>query len=286
MRLATIRGSQGLELALVVPGGLVELNRLDTQLPRNMRQLLAAGEEIWQRVAQWQHHQPTLALDQAQFAPVVPDPQKILCVGLNYADHARESGASVPEEPVIFSKFASALIGHEEPIVLPRESQEVDYEAELVVVIGRQGRHIPEDQALQYVAGYTCGHDVSARDWQLRKPGKQWLLGKTFDTFAPLGPWLVTRDEVPDPGHLDIRLRIGSETLQDSNTRELIFSVPRLIAYISQVMTLEPGDVLFTGTPAGVGFSRTPPRFLQPGDVVEVEIQGIGVLRNPVVAAS
>ena len=169
-------------------------------------------------------------------------------------------------------------------MTLPRESSEVDYEAELVVVIGRQARHVMPEEALQYVAGYCVGNDISARDWQIGKPGKQWLLGKTFDTFAPFGPELVTADEVGDPGQLRIQCRVNGETLQDSNTNQLIFSVPRLLAYISQVCTLLPGDVIFTGTPPGVGFARKPPIFLKPGDVAEVEIEKVGLLRNPLVA--
>jgi 2-keto-4-pentenoate hydratase/2-oxohepta-3-ene-1,7-dioic acid hydratase in catechol pathway len=213
----------------------------------------------------------------------VTDPQKVLCVGLNYADHARESGAAIPGEPVLFSKFPSALIGPGDTILLPSKlTQEVDYEAELVFVIGKRGRNVPKAKAFDYVAGYTCGHDVSARDWQLGKPGGQWMLGKTFDTFAPLGPALVTRDEVPDPHNLPIRLRRNGEVLQDSNTKQFIFKIDELVAYISQVMTLEPGDLVFTGTPPGVGFARKPPVFLRDGDVTDVEIEGVGVLTNPV----
>jgi 2-keto-4-pentenoate hydratase/2-oxohepta-3-ene-1,7-dioic acid hydratase in catechol pathway len=210
----------------------------------------------------------------------------VICVGLNYADHARESGVAPPEEPVLFNKFPSALAAHGQPIVLPRESGEVDYEAELVVIIGRGGRHIAQQDAFDHVAGYCPGHDVSARDWQLRKPGKQWLLGKTFDTFAPYGPALVTRDEAPDPSNLRIQFRLDGQTLQDSSTKELIFPIDALIAYISQVCTLKPGDLIFTGTPPGVGFARKPPIFLQQDNVAEVEIEGLGVLSNPVVAAS
>src|SRR5439155_7456756 len=180
-----------------------------------------------------------------------------------------------------FSKYATALIGHNENIVLPPVSQEVDYEAELVIVIGQRGRNISSASAMDYVAGYTVGHDVSARDWQLKKDGKQWMVGKTFDTFAPTGPLLVTADEVPDPHRLGIRLRLNGQTMQDSNTSQMIFSVGATLAYLAQVFTLEPGDLVFTGTPPGVGVARKPPVFLKGGDVVEVEIDGLGVLRNP-----
>ncbi len=207
----------------------------------------------------------------------------MICVGLNYADHARETGKEPPPEPVIFCKFPTAVSAHDDPIVLPRLSDEVDYEAELVAVVGRGGRHIAADEALDYIAGYTCGHDVSARDWQQRKPGGQWLLGKSFDSFAPFGPELVTADEAGDTSDLRISLRINGRTMQDSRTSQLIFSVAKLVSYVSGVCTLAPGDVIFTGTPPGVGAARKPPVFLQCGDVVEVEIERIGLLRNPVV---
>jgi 2-keto-4-pentenoate hydratase/2-oxohepta-3-ene-1,7-dioic acid hydratase in catechol pathway len=185
---------------------------------------------------------------------------------------------------VLFNKFPTAVLAHQQPIVLPRLSNEVDYEAELVVVIGAGGRQIPQHQAKQHVAAYCCGNDVSARDWQLRKPGGQWLLGKSFDTFAPIGPALVTADEVADPGNLRIQLRLNGQVMQDSSTAQWIFSIEELIAYVSAVCTLSPGDLIFTGTPSGVGFARKPPVFLKPGDTVEVEIEKLGVLRSPVVA--
>jgi 2-keto-4-pentenoate hydratase/2-oxohepta-3-ene-1,7-dioic acid hydratase in catechol pathway len=211
-------------------------------------------------------------------------PSKIICLGLNYRDHAIESGAKIPTEPVVFSKYPTAVIGPNAPIKLPPDSQEVDFEAELVFVIGRGGRNIPEGDAMLHVAGYTCGHDVSARDYQIKRGGGQWMIGKTFDTFAPMGPALVTPDELPDPHHLRIRCRVNGQTMQDSNTEQMIFNVPQVIAYLSRVMTLEAGDVVFTGTPPGVGFARDPPIFLRDGDVAEIEIDGIGILRNPVQA--
>ena len=182
-------------------------------------------------------------------------------------------------------RHCGALRGHKQPIELPPVSAEVDYEAELVVVIGREAKNVPQQKAMEYVAGYCCGHDVSARDWQKGKPGRQWLLGKSFDSFAPLGPWLVTADEVAEPGDLRIQLRLNGETMQDSRTSDLIFPIDYLISYLSQVCTLLPGDLIFTGTPPGVGMARTPPVYLQPGDSVEVEVEGLGVLQNPVVAA-
>jgi 2-keto-4-pentenoate hydratase/2-oxohepta-3-ene-1,7-dioic acid hydratase in catechol pathway len=214
----------------------------------------------------------------------VPNPQKVICIGLNYADHAAESGQPIPAEPVVFCKFPTAVAAHEQPIRLPRISEKVDYEAELVVIVGLGGRDISRDQAREHIAGYACGHDVSARDWQLQKPGGQWLLGKTFDGFAPFGPELVTVDEVGDPSQLKISLRLNGQTMQNSSTRQLIFSIEQLISYVSSVCTLHPGDVLFTGTPPGVGGARKPPVYLKPGDVTEVEIERIGILRNRFIA--
>jgi 2-keto-4-pentenoate hydratase/2-oxohepta-3-ene-1,7-dioic acid hydratase in catechol pathway len=213
----------------------------------------------------------------------VSRPSKILCVGLNYPPHVEESNFDRPTEPVLFSKVPSCLIGDGDAIVLPTAApRRVDYEAELVVVIGRRGRDIPEARALEHIAGYTVGNDVSARDWQLKKPNGQWLLGKSFDTFLPLGPWMVTADEVGNLAGRQIRCRIGAELLQDDVVGSMIFDVPTLVAYVSQVMTLEPGDLLMTGTPGGVGQSRTPPRWLQPGDLVESSVDGVGTLHNPV----
>lgn len=210
----------------------------------------------------------------------VPRPGKLLCIGLNYRDHAAESGVPLPARPLLFSKFPSAIIGHGEAIELPDGSTDVDYEAELAVVIGRRASRVPTAGALEYVFGYTCLNDVSARDFQFADG--QWQRGKSCDTFAPMGPWLVTRDTVPDPGALAITCRVNGETRQSSSTRELVFGVADLIAILSRDITLEPGDVIATGTPAGVGFARTPPVYLRNGDDVEVEIEGIGVLRNRV----
>jgi acylpyruvate hydrolase len=209
-------------------------------------------------------------------------PAKILCIGLNYADHAAEQGTKPPENPVVFSKFANCIIGPEEPIVLPKASQQVDYEAELAFVIGQRARHVPEKDALNYVAGYTICHDVSARDIQF-KDG-QWVRGKSCDTFCPLGPAIVTADEVPDPHALDIELRAKGQTLQKSNTKNLIFGIPHLVHFLTQTMTLEPGDIVSTGTPPGVGVFRKPPVFLAPGDTVEITIEKLGTLKNPCVA--
>ena len=215
-------------------------------------------------------------------APIA-DPSKVICIGLNYRDHAIETNSPIPTEPVVFNKFPQSVVGPEDAVVLPAVAHEVDYEAELVVIIGKSGKRIPKESAMQYVAGYTVGNDVSARDWQKGRPGGQWLLGKTPDTFAPTGPYLVTADEV-DPSNLKIGLKLNGEVMQASSTRELIFSVEELIAHVSLLVTLQPGDLIFTGTPPGVGAARQPPVYIKAGDRMEVEIEDVGVLGNPVVA--
>ena len=285
MRLATIQTADGPRAAVLHGTHYVDLHATNARLPRGVRALLEMGPESLAAAGEAARRPGAVTHEAARaklLAPV-PDPKKIVCVGLNYRDHAAESGAPIPKEPVLFSKYATALVGHEDNIVLPPVSQEVDYEAELVIVVGKGGRNLTAAQAMGHVAGYTVGHDVSARDWQLKKDGKQWMVGKTFDTFAPTGPHLVTADEVPDPHALGIRLRLNGQTMQDSSTKQMVFTVGEVLAYLSQVFTLEPGDLIFTGTPPGVGFARKPPVFLKPGDVCEVEIDGLGVLRNPVV---
>ena len=286
MRWISYLTDSGPRAAIATEHGYVDPALTDSSLPSNLKQLLIAGPQVMALAAATAQEAPLLPAETLRLLPPIVDPQKIICIGLNYADHARETGAAIPTEPVVFNKFPTALRAHEEPIELPSVSDKVDFEAELVVVIGRQARHVAEDDALAYVGGYTCGHDVSARDWQKGKPGGQWLLGKSFDSFAPCGPALVTPDEVGDPGKLQVSFRLNGETLQDSSTEQLIFSVPKLIAYLSSICTLLPGDLIYTGTPAGVGAARKPPVFLQPGDVAEVEIAGIGLLSNPVVSHS
>ncbi len=212
----------------------------------------------------------------------IPKPRKLICVGLNYRDHAAETGSEIPAVPTIFNKFATAVIGPGDNIVLPKVSDKPDYEAEFAFVIGKGGRNIKAEDWRNHIFGYTIVNDVSARDYQ--RATTQWLMGKTFDTFAPMGPWIVTADSIQDPHNLDISIEINGETLQKSNTRELIFKIPDLLAFLSSVFTLEPGDIVSTGTPAGVGVARNPPRFLKAGDDVAVKIPAIGELRNPVVA--
>jgi acylpyruvate hydrolase len=256
------------------------LDRWEESLPRAQavlafaRQATQAGEPFARALAHPAHA--------VRLRAPIGNPRKIICLGLNYRDHAEETKTPIPAEPPLFSKYATAIIGPGDPILLPSVSSEVDYEVELACIISRRGRHVTKARALDYVAGYTIFNDVSARDYQIRKPGGQWMAGKTFDTFAPLGPALVTTEEIPDPHTLDIRCTVSGEVLQASNTKHLIFTVQDIVAYCSHIVTLEPGDVIATGTPGGVGFMRKPPRFLREGDEVVLEIQGIGALRNPV----
>ena len=284
MKLVTYQSDRGPRVAGVRDGVYVDLNNADPALPACIKAMLAQGPEAIARAADALAAGDPLSPEQVELTPPVPSPEKIICIGLNYIDHAKETNVEPPGEPIFFNKFPTAISAHGKPIVLPRLSNEIDYEAELVVVIGTGGRNIPQDRALKHVAAYCCGNDVSARDWQLHKPGGQWLLGKTFDTFAPIGPVLTTADEIPDPANLDIQLRLNGQVMQQSTTAQLIFPIDALIAYVSDICTLSPGDLIFTGTPPGVGFARKPPVFLKPGDTVEVEIEKLGTLSNPVVA--
>ena len=234
-------------------------------------------------VDRWQQRLgPLIPLADAQLLSPVPRPGKIICIGLNYRDHAAESKMPVPESPITFSKYVTSVTHPSSPVFLPRVSQKVDYEAELAVVIGRRAKHVARAEALEYVLGYTNFNDVSARDFQFADG--QWQRGKSCDTFAPIGPAIVTVDDVPDPHRLRIQLRLNGETMQDSTTAQLIFGVDQLISFLSETVTLEPGDIIATGTPPGVGFARKPPVFLKPGDLMEVEVEGLGVLSNPVLA--
>ena len=248
------------------PGALPDLIALGTDLLRTGRDLLRT---------------PAIDLSAVRILPPVPEPPKILCVGLNYDDHLEESGLKKPVYPEIFARFATSLIAHGEPIRWPRESSMLDYEAELAVVIGKEGRRISRERALDHVAGYSLFNDATIRDFQLRTP--QWTMGKNFDGTGSFGPWLVTPDALPPGAHgLRIQGRLNGRVMQDTSTDKLIFGVGALIELISVAISLEPGDVIITGTPGGVGAARKPPVFMQPGDVFEVEIDGMGVLRNPV----
>ncbi|MEP6945936.1 MAG: fumarylacetoacetate hydrolase family protein [Acidobacteriota bacterium] len=217
---------------------------------------------------------------EVKLAAPVPRPGKIICIGLNYRNHAIESGMDIPKSPIIFSKFTTCVAAPRDPILLPVGSKQVDYEAELAVVIGRRAKNIQVEDAMDYVFGYTNFNDVSARDFQFADG--QWQRGKSCDSFAPFGEFVATKDEIPEPHNLRIQFRLNSKMLQDSNTNELIFRIPELIEFLSRSITLEPGDIIATGTPPGVGFARKPPIFLKDGDLAEVEVEGLGVLSNTV----
>jgi 2-keto-4-pentenoate hydratase/2-oxohepta-3-ene-1,7-dioic acid hydratase in catechol pathway len=282
MRFATIQNDANDEPAVLIGGHLIGLRDAGFS---DLLSVIAGGDDALDRVRRFVHSPriaATVALEKAKLRAPIPRPPKIICIGLNYRDHAAEAKMAIPDVPTVFSKYATSVIGHGDPIALPKNSEKPDYEAEFAIVIGKGGRHIPAERWREHVFGYTIVNDVSARDFQLAT--SQWMMGKTFDTFAPMGPVIVTADEIEDPHKLRIALRINGETLQDSNTCNLIFGVDKLIAFLSSVFTLEPGDVISTGTPAGVGFAHKPPRWLRPGDLVEAEVECIGVLSNPVVA--
>jgi 2,4-didehydro-3-deoxy-L-rhamnonate hydrolase len=224
-----------------------------------------------------------VALGEVRLHAPISRPEKIVAIGLNYEDHAAETGAEIPEKPVVFTKYPNTIVGPGEPIRIPPIAEQIDYEAELAVVIGRTARNVPESEALEYVFGYANANDVSARDLQFSEGG-QWTRSKSLDTFMPLGPFIVTRDEVPDPQSLSIRAILNGEVVQDGTTSKMIFSVAELVAFLSTGMTLVPGDVIITGTPPGVGMARDPQLWMKPGDEVSIEIEGLGTLTNPVEA--
>jgi 2-keto-4-pentenoate hydratase/2-oxohepta-3-ene-1,7-dioic acid hydratase in catechol pathway len=293
MRLLTYDRDGAPRLGLLLGDRVVDLAEAGRSLPHDMLEFIDASERALaeaRTVAEaLSADAPALArastpLAEARLLAPIPRPRRnIVCVGLNYAEHASESRitSGIPEYPVYFTKPPSTVIGPEAPIPWHGElSRRADWEIELVAVIGRRGKDIPTEQALDFVFGYTIGNDVTARDLQARH--QQWYKGKGLDGFCPLGPWIVTRDELPDPQDLRLHLRVNGATKQDANTSDMIFTVAKLIATWSEGMTLEPGDLLMTGTPSGVGFARKPPEYLQPGDVVECEVEGIGLLRNPV----
>ncbi len=277
MRLVTFEESGTARAGALVEGGsrVVDLEAGD------MLALLESGDAgLAAAKAKADAAAASFALADVRLLAPVPRPPKITCVGLNYRDHAIEGGNPIPDHPVLFSKYPISVIGPGDTIRLPKASTKVDYEGEFTIVIGKRARHVAKEDALDVIAGYTVMNDVSARDWQKRT--SQWMVGKAFDTFAPMGPALVTKDEVADPHALSIRTWVNGELRQDSNTRELIFGVGDLIAEISQIWTLEPGDVILTGTPSGVGAYWDPPKLLKAGDEVKIEVEGVGVLENPV----
>ncbi len=277
MKLATFEADGAERVGIVVGDGVVDLSQAAPQMPRDMTGVISAWPQIENAVRNLvDATKPQYKLSQVHFLAPVPRPQKILAIGLNYADHITETGRDRPERQVWFAKLSNAVNGPYDPIEIPNVSSAVDYEAEFVVVIGRRCRHVVKERAREVVFGYCAGNDVSVRDWQYQSP--QWILGKSFDTHAPFGPWIVTADEIGDPHALAIRCFVNGAIRQSSNTSHLVFNVFDQIAHLSQPMTLEPGDIIFTGTPGGVGAAMKPPSFLKAGDVVRVEIDRIGAL--------
>jgi 2-keto-4-pentenoate hydratase/2-oxohepta-3-ene-1,7-dioic acid hydratase in catechol pathway len=277
MRLVTFKALDGSPRPGIVEKGsiydLTELGFSDT-----LSFIHAGREAAHSAHAAATSQDPAIALEAAELLAPLPAPPRIFCIGLNYRDHATESKMEVPKVPTVFMKLTSSVVGPGAEIVLPDNSKQPDYEAELAVVIGKGGSHLSASDWKEYIFGYTIVNDVSARDVQLAT--SQWTLGKSFPTFCPCGPWIVSSDELEDPHQLDIKLSIDGEVLQHSNTRELIFRVPDLLAYISSIVPLQPGDIISTGTPQGVGLGRTPQRWLQPGETIQIEIEGIGRLTN------
>lgn len=278
MRLVSFIAAHGPDFGIVRGDGIVALRDRLAGRASSLRALLATG--LLPEVAGLAETTPDHALASVELLPVVPDPDKIVCVGLNYHDHVAETGRTLTEWPVLFARFAASQVGHGQPLIRPRVSAEFDYEGEMAVVIGKAGRHIAEADALGHVAGYSCHNDGSVRDWQ--RHTSQFLPGKTFAGTGGFGPWLVTADEVPDPAALTLETRLNGQVVQHTTTDLMITPIPALIAYLSTILPLLPGDVLVTGTPGGVGAKRTPPLWMKPGDTVEVEITGLGCLRNTV----
>jgi acylpyruvate hydrolase len=269
--------------ALLRPDGtLVGRFGSDPKYPGSLSDLVSLGGEAFTTAARSLADAPTLDAGKIEYCPPLPAPPKIICLGLNYADHAAEGGFKPPEYPTIFARFASSLIGHATPLIRPRVSTQFDYEGELVAVIGRGGRHIPRETALNHICAYSIFNDASVRDFQLKTP--QWTVGKNFDGTGAFGPTLVTADELP-PGATGLKLqtRLNGTVLQSASTTQMIFDVATTIALITEALTLVPGDILVMGTPSGIGLARKPPLFMKAGDVCEVEIEGLGILRNPIV---
>jgi ureidoglycolate lyase len=277
MKLATFNAGGADQLGVVDGTRVISLSRAAPALAANMIDLITRWsmlEAEARRIAGEAAH--VFALDKVLLKAPIPRPGKIMAIGLNYADHVAETGATKPEHQIWFAKMPTAINGPYDDIQIPKAGKSVDYEAELVAVIGGGGRHIAKDAASQSVFGYCCGNDVSERDWQKRTP--QWILGKSFDTHAPTGPWITTAEEAGDPHRLGISCLVNGQTRQDSNTGNLVFTVWDQIAHLSKVMTLEPGDLIFTGTPGGVGMAMKPPKYLKAGDRVRVEIEKLGAL--------
>ena len=282
MKFVSFLTSDGPTVGLLTPEGVVDLSQAAPRLPRSMKELLVKYGTDLSAVVRTKRDVAPVPLDKVDLLPVLPDPNKIICIGRNYAAHAREGGAEPLEYPDIFMRAVTSLVAHNKPIIRPQCSETLDYEAELVFVIGQKTRHATEENALDAIAGYSMFNEGSIRDYQ--RKATQWTPGKNFDKTGAFGPALVTPDGLPEAMHgVRIQTRLNGETMQDASTSDLIFPVRRLVAILSEIMTLEPGDVVVTGTPEGVGHARRPPVWMKAGDYVEVEIAGLGVLANSIV---
>jgi 2-keto-4-pentenoate hydratase/2-oxohepta-3-ene-1,7-dioic acid hydratase in catechol pathway len=281
MKLATFTRSDRTRVGVVVGDGIVDLAAAAPDLPTEMTALVAGGPDTVATAARAVEGAPTLPLADVHLESPVLRPPKILAIGLNYADHVAETGMETPKLPLVFNKQSTSVVGPGDPFHMPRVSTALDYEGELGVVIGRRCRHVPKERAAEVIAGYTVVNDVSVRDWQLRTP--TWTMGKSFDTHCPMGPWIVTSDELPDPHSLELKTWVNGELRQSSNTKHLIFDCFALVEHLSTAFTLEPGDVIVTGTPGGVGIGQKPPRLLQVGDVVKIAVDGVGEIENAVI---
>jgi len=278
MKLCSFTQGARASFGIVTEGGIVDLG---TRVPEpTLRDFIAAGG--LERLRAFASVAADIPLDAVDLAPVIPNPDKIICVGLNYRTHVAETGRTETEHPVLFARYAGSQIGHGAPLIKPLESEQFDYEAEVAVIIGKGGRRIAEGDALSHVAGYAAYNDASVRDWQ--RHTHQFLPGKTFAGTGAFGPWMVTADEIPDPSRLHLTCRLNGHVVQDSGLDKLITPIPRLIAYCSTILPLLPGDVIVSGTPGGVGARRNPPLWMRDGDLCEVEVSGIGILSNPVIA--
>ena len=279
MKLVSFGGGGQERAGAVVDGGIVDLNEANSALPASVLGILEQGllAEAEQTAHAADDHIPE---DSVRLAAPIPRPSKVICVGLNYKDHAEETGQELPQHPLLFSKATSAVIGPYDDVILPEESKEVDYEVEFAVVIGKTATKVAEADAFDFIAGYTVANDVSGRDIQFRQG--QWHQGKSYDTFMPMGPYLITRNAIADPGNLHVECILNGQKLQDSNTNQLIFDTAALVSRISSIMTLFAGDVISTGTPAGVGVFRDPKILLKPGDMMETTVEGIGTLKNAI----
>ncbi len=282
MKLCTFSQAGVLRVGAVVGDELVDLASAAPELPRELASLLAAGPAALERArAAAASARQRIPLSEVALAAPIPRPPKFLAIGLNYADHVAEAGLETPKLPTVFNKQSTCVVGPSDPVHLPRVSSALDYEGELGFVIGRRCRHVPRARAHEVIAGYLVVDDVTVRDWQLRVP--TWTMGKSFDTHGPIGPWLTTADEI-DPSGLRLRTWVNGELRQDSSTKHLIFDCAAIVEHLSTAFTLEPGDVIATGTPGGVGITLKPPRLLKAGDRVRIEIEGLGALENPIVA--